>query len=1183
MFGCFKITLCVLTLTVSTVLGAQPANSDTPTAAEHKAAIDSIMKIIQEGKDVNARDSKGQTALFLACLADQPQLVKKILDAGGKQDIANNKGNLPLHAAAANGNTEIASLLVGTGADINAAGDNGKSPLYWATLNNQLDMVRYLLKMGANPTQPKTGGWYPIHAAAGGGRIDILKAFLEHGVSADIQNLQNGFTPLCDAANSQQLEACQCLIENGADVNLLSYYHWSPLMYATGKGNADIVQLLLASGANTNEFGNGGKNPLLLAIENKQPVIVKILLEKGADTTVMDEKGKTVLDYAAKNNHKAMINLLVQNGVDINMVNGEGNTCFYHQTIDYYNGNLDLLTPLIQLGADPSTPCVLSLIDTLYYKKRSGEDQFVEQLRKIGVIADPYRIAPPDFVPTQYVTKDTWGGPEVKFDTAFESFLKSYAEQNDDWQFTDEAGNTFLHWVAENDKPNWVEWAIEKGIDVDVASKFGKTPLHRAAKFGKTAAMRVLIEYKADINAEDALGNTPLHLAMFKGQTKAIEMLLTQKASINATNHYGMTPLHYFDCGGTRQARLIQTLLASEADPTIQDFKGETVLHLAARESDSFPEVLQDIIRKGGDVNQPNKMGEYPLHLAYNSPKLTTILIQQKADTEARTRKGYTPLTYAIMKGKMETVKVLVENGADVNARTYGGLTPLHFATWDGKTEMMSLLVENGADLTLKGYNNKTVMDMAKEGKQLAAAKRLKQLQKEAAKNMTPAAQKELEQEANDIDEQKIASEKQLQQQQEKKRENAMHRSDWTYHCQGKPLALAMLKSDANAVKQAVDNGADLNEYFVVNGSFHYTALYMAVCLEDEPMIRRLVELGADINLGEKEPTLQSPLHRAAWDRSLPMTKLLVELGADMNLENSNGDPAFFVAAMKGNRPLVQYYKEAGFGLSFLDRSGKSILHRSVQWSSTVSFLLEMGMDPNLRTKGGTTPLLSYMSTAGTDNAAVPKLLVKYGADVNLANGEYTPLCQALARGKLVTAKFLVEQGADVNAGQNGQTRTGPAIHLCKGNLEMVQLLIEAGADVNSKDKRGRNVIHNMMKSSGGIDDIATLDFFLEKGVDLNAKDNGQKAPIFLCIENERIDLLEALIEREADIEATDSRGQTPLWYAAATKKSRIIVQTLIKHGAQTEITNKSGTTLNDQLKNWKQSDMLELIENATR
>ena len=59
---------------------------------------------------------------------------------------------------------------------------------------------------------------------------------------------------------------------------------------------------------------------------------------------------------------------------------------------------------------------------------------------------------------------------------------------------------------------------------------------------------------------------------------------------------------------------------------------------------------------------------------------IISILIEAKAEMEAKDIYGRTPLHLASQNGHFDTVKKLIDNGADVNATDKGGDSPLTLA-----------------------------------------------------------------------------------------------------------------------------------------------------------------------------------------------------------------------------------------------------------------------------------------------------------------------------------------------------------------------------------------------------------------------------------------------------------------------------------------------------------------------
>ena len=85
-----------------------------------------------------------------------------------------------------------------------------------------------------------------------------------------------------------------------------------------------------------------------------------------------------------------------------------------------------------------------------------------------------------------------------------------------------------------------------------------------------------------------------------------------------------------------------------------------------------------------------------------------------------------TPLSVAISKGDIETVKKFVEYGADVNENS-NGLSPLMIAARYNKTEIIKFLLSKGARLDEKDENGFTALKYAELSNAKEAALLLKQ------------------------------------------------------------------------------------------------------------------------------------------------------------------------------------------------------------------------------------------------------------------------------------------------------------------------------------------------------------------------------------------------------------------------------------------------------------------------
>ena len=121
---------------------------------------------------------------------------------------------------------------------------------------------------------------------------------------------------------------------------------------------------------------------------------------------------------------------------------------------------------------------------------------------------------------------------------------------------------------------------------------------------------------------------------------------------------------------------------------------------------------LITIYRSGLSVESRDKFGVTPLHVACHGKGylfFAKILVNERADVNAATRKGWTPLMDACSEpGKAEIVRLLLTHGAKTDRRRFDGRTALHLAVFINDFTVARMLVEAGANVNLPDNRGQT-------------------------------------------------------------------------------------------------------------------------------------------------------------------------------------------------------------------------------------------------------------------------------------------------------------------------------------------------------------------------------------------------------------------------------------------------------------------------------------------
>lgn len=315
-----------------------------------------------------------------------------------------------------------------------------------------------------------------------------------------------------------------------------------------------------------------------------------------------------------------------------------------------------------------------------------------------------------------------------------------------------------------------------------------------------------------------------------------------------------------------------------DEDVTRRDQLGYTPLHRAAAWGDAAK--VRALLARGADVkarvisDEPysSEWGNTALHEAAKAGDAgcVTALLAAGADAGAVNQRGIAPLHLA--RRHQEITRALLKAGAQATARDVRGRTALHWAAADPQSTVLPLLLQNGADARLADLRGRTALH-------------------EAAASGTAGAIEALLGAGAEID---------------------------ATDANGiRPLHLAAARRAAvpldRLARPTTINARD---------DFGRTALHEAARAGALQSVRRLLDLGADVKLGDVYGT--TPLHLAARGARLEVCMALLDAGADVNAANKLGGRPIHDAVSSRYAAAVRLLVSRSADRQAKDRFGRS-------------------------------------------------------------------------------------------------------------------------------------------------------------------------------------------------------------------------------------------------------------------
>lgn len=707
-----------------------------------------------------------------------------------------------------------------------------------------------------------------------------------------------------------------------------------------------------------------------------------------------------------------------------------------------------------------------------------------------------------------------------------------------------------------------------------------------ASTFGlDEVLMHLLQEGQAGPDEPDSNGQTGLIMAAKQGHAASVRSLLKGKAYLEMKDR-------------SRKSTLETEDVSLKAYLELKDQSGFTALLWAAKRG--HRECIQVLVEKGANIDAVDSDGETSLIGAARrwDETILQVLLEHKANIDARDRFGDTALIRAAKRGRTATVRYLIGKGADLWKVDEMKRTALAAASEEGHERVVELIVEK-----LKQLENKTLietMDCNMETALIRAVKRrhisvVESLLRHGAniEAMDQFGNRPLflaaGQGHGNLVDVLLRVKPNLEAENEDGKTALIAAADGGH----KSILSRLLEQGANPEKlerhgeaaliSAIRKGHESTILLLLSkpvsgiekwDRFGETALIAACQKSGEnasmnDIVLRLLELGANVNNQGRDG--KSPLHWAVEERNIVLIRLLLDRGANVNQQDRNFQTPLLCAAERNMTNVAKLLLDHGANVNGSNKSGVNPLIRAAEWGheKMVSLLLERGADVELHDNWDVSALSSAIK--GFHTGVVRQLadeLQKRKSEREFTTYLWHAVCQWYIPGIAKHARFLIEMGFDINAeGIEGETLLDD---IWRTNAEApdVGYLLDLGATQGSRNMAGQT----LLTAAVSIWSSALVEAYLDRGADIEERNDQHQTPLIMA--SQRASAIEGgikfrspvfatiaiLLRKRAKVDAKDRAGRTPLDLAIQGGQP-ILAKLLVHCGATVSDKNREPLT----------------------
>jgi len=335
--------------------------------------------------------------------------------------------------------------------------------------------------------------------------------------------------------------------------------------------------------------------------------------------------------------------------------------------------------------------------------------------------------------------------------------------------------------------------------------------------------------------------------------------------------------------------------------------------------------------------------------------------------------------------------------------------------------------------------------------------------------------------------------------------------------------------------------------------------LHLAIKNGKLDIVSPLIESGIGLNFVDEFG--YTPLHYAVVNEDLNAIRLLLEKKDNLIIDakTQKGETALYLAVQKGNLDIVKLLVDAGANIKEKDGNGFSPLKlaENLEYQEITEFLMKKHkklLQKNFSWFDGFTlpveillKIIKFTLYDGFDLKAIIKLAhinTKFRDSIMyLLSRKFPEIYQQILH-------FLC---GDLKENEIYELFFQVAKH---GYHKIIQWFLDKGVNVNAISRTGYTPLH-LSASNGQLEIVKLL---LDRCANIEAKNKDDDTPLHFASKNGHLEVVKLLLDRDANIEAKDIWDYTSL-HLAALKGDLKVVKLLLDKGANIEVKEKDNDT----------------------